>query len=415
MSGSSQFRGHLFADLRGSTAFTERAGNAAGAELVQRFRQLVRDEVAAHEGAEVKTEGDAIYVVFPSASMAVMCGLALLDKAAQATTADPALPLKVGVGVHAGEAVAVAEGGYIGTAVNLAARVCSIAGAGELLVTGTVREIAQASIPVSYVPRGRRRLKGISDPVEVFLVVAQGSVVPARRVDRLAVAGGVALIMAIALAVIAFAAWPRGVASPTGGSGDVPLPTVLEPEVGPLGIGQYATTSFAWPFRFVVAESGWALYRATEDGVGLARESEPRGQLDVTRIDELYMDPCNAGEVISAGSTPEDLYAAIAEVWFLHPLPAQSVVVNTRPGLEFDVDIDDGALAACGNVEVALFRIGEDQFMALSGERIRFTVISVGGAAISAISSAEGWPDLPVPAMETYLDSSARIVRTLEF
>ena len=81
MTAVSHFRGHLFADLRGSTAFTQKAGNAAGAELVKRFRQMVRDEVGQHQGAEVKTEGDAIYVVFPSASMAVMCGLALVDKA----------------------------------------------------------------------------------------------------------------------------------------------------------------------------------------------------------------------------------------------------------------------------------------------------------------------------------------------
>ena len=103
MSAVSHFRGHLFADLRGSTAFTQRAGNAAGAELVKRFRQMVRDEVGQHQGAEVKTEGDAIYVVFPSASMAVMCGLALVDKAENATADHPDLPIHMGVGIHAGD------------------------------------------------------------------------------------------------------------------------------------------------------------------------------------------------------------------------------------------------------------------------------------------------------------------------
>ena len=67
MTTVSHFRGHLFADLRGYTAFIEKNGNAAGAELVRRFRQLIRDEVGQHSGAEVKSEGDAVYVVFPSA------------------------------------------------------------------------------------------------------------------------------------------------------------------------------------------------------------------------------------------------------------------------------------------------------------------------------------------------------------
>ena len=64
-----------------------------------------------------------------------MCGLAIVDRAAQATADDPEMPMRVGVGVHAGEAIEVPEGGYIGTAVNLAARVCSVAEAGEVLVT----------------------------------------------------------------------------------------------------------------------------------------------------------------------------------------------------------------------------------------------------------------------------------------
>src|SRR4051795_8232099 len=88
----SHFRGHLFADLRGSTAFTEKAGNAAGADLVRRFRQLVREVVGDHSGAEVKSEGDAVYVVFPSASTAVMCGLSIVARAAAESDANPDAP-----------------------------------------------------------------------------------------------------------------------------------------------------------------------------------------------------------------------------------------------------------------------------------------------------------------------------------
>src|SRR3954471_20537814 len=221
MSGASHFRGHLFADLRGSTAFTERAGNAAGAELVRRFREMIRNEVGGHEGAVVKSEGDSVYVVFPSASTAVMCGLAIVERATEATAEDPEMPMHVGIGVHAGEAIEVPEGGYIGTAVNLAARVCGVADAGEVLVTATVRGIAQASIPVTFASRGRRRLKGISEPVELYRVVPQGVVVRSpRRVSRAALAAaaasfGVVVVAAVALAIVVAPSPPAATAGAT--------------------------------------------------------------------------------------------------------------------------------------------------------------------------------------------------------
>jgi class 3 adenylate cyclase len=118
------YRGFLFADLRGFTAFAERHGNAAAAQRVARFLELARAAIAQHEGAEIKTEGDAIHAVFPSASMAVMCGLEIVEAAGALRTGPADRPLDLGVGVHAGEAVETHEG-YIGTAVNIAARLCA--------------------------------------------------------------------------------------------------------------------------------------------------------------------------------------------------------------------------------------------------------------------------------------------------
>src|SRR5262245_6232330 len=107
------YRGFLFSDLRGFTAFAERHGNTAAAALVDRFLQVARTSISSHHGAEVKTEGDAIHAVFPSASGAVLCGLEIVDAAARLSEQEPDRPLRVGVGVHAGEAVETAEG-YIG-------------------------------------------------------------------------------------------------------------------------------------------------------------------------------------------------------------------------------------------------------------------------------------------------------------
>ncbi len=76
---------------------------------------------------------------------------------------------EVGVGVHAGEAIDTAEG-LVGSAVNVAARVCALAGPGEVLVTDMVRSLAGNVIPVTFVSRGRHRLKGVAETIELFAV-----------------------------------------------------------------------------------------------------------------------------------------------------------------------------------------------------------------------------------------------------
>ena len=82
----------------------------------------------------------------------------------------PALPaIPVGIGIHAGETVDTPDG-YVGTAVNIAARICAIARPGEVLVSDTVRALTQTVLPVSFAARGRQKLKGVTDPVAVFAV-----------------------------------------------------------------------------------------------------------------------------------------------------------------------------------------------------------------------------------------------------
>ena len=168
--GSSRTNGFLFADLRDYTRYVESYGDRAAAELLEAYRALVRAAVADFGGAEIKTEGDSFYVVFPSASSAVQCGLAILRAAAERGR-ERGAPIRVGIGVHAGETVETAEG-YVGSAVNVAARVCSQAGPGELLVTDTVRALTRTFLPVRFTDRRTRRLKGIAEPMVLYRVEA---------------------------------------------------------------------------------------------------------------------------------------------------------------------------------------------------------------------------------------------------
>jgi class 3 adenylate cyclase len=200
-------RGFLFADLRGYTRFVEKHGDKAASELLSAYRTLVRGAVAKFNGAEIRTEGDGFYVVFPSASSAIRCALTILEEAAQRTAAAGE-PLAVGIGIHAGETEDNAEG-FVGSAVNIAARVCAAAGPGELLVTETVRGLVRTSMPLVMEPRGRRHLKGIREPIGLFAIRPTGVAPPsrARRLGAVAVstlrrtplAGGFAALVGVAI------------------------------------------------------------------------------------------------------------------------------------------------------------------------------------------------------------------------
>ncbi len=225
--------GFMFADLRGYTRYVDAHGDHAAAELLSRYRTLVRGAVANFRGAEIKTEGDSFYVVFDSASAAVRCGLAIVDAAA-ATTDGPADAIQVGVGVHAGETVETAEG-YVGSAVNIAARLCAQAKAGELVVSETVRSLTRTYLDVEFEPLGTRRLKGLDEPIAIDRVTTRGSArsrgMRSRRArDQrrwwLAGVGGVALVavLAVAGAAVLQGARPSPTAVPSAAASVAPSP-----------------------------------------------------------------------------------------------------------------------------------------------------------------------------------------------
>ncbi len=163
-------RTFLFADLRDYTGFVERHGDQAAAVLVSAYRKLIRQRVQESSGAEVKTEGDAVFVVFQSARQAIACSAAILHDAAARTQENPNLPIRLGIGLHAGEPVAQ-EGDFIGSAVNVAARIGAAAGAGQLLISEIVRGLVRTGAPFPMRDRGPVALKGLSEPMHLYEVV----------------------------------------------------------------------------------------------------------------------------------------------------------------------------------------------------------------------------------------------------
>lgn len=227
-----EYRGFLFADLRGYTDYVEHAGDRAAADLLDAYRALVRVEVERHAGAEIRTEGDSFYVVFRSARRAVACALAIVAAAGRDRAEHPDRPIRVGIGVNAGETT-VRDEGYVGTAVNLAARVCAQAREGEVLVTSAVRDAIGGGSDLRFTARGTRRLKGIARSVELYSVQpsdARPSAVPIRR----ARAGLLFLVGGAALAAVLLV-WllPRPGAEGDSASGAVNAPSGSAAMVSP--------------------------------------------------------------------------------------------------------------------------------------------------------------------------------------
>jgi class 3 adenylate cyclase len=165
-------RAFLFSDLRDYTSYVEAKGDAAAARLLKDYRTLVRREVARHEGAEVKTEGDSFYVVFETPSSAVDCAVAVLRAAEIRSAKDPTAPLRIGVGVHAGQTVAH-DDQFVGSAVNIASRLAGKASAGELLISDTLRGLVRTSTTLPMKERGPLELKGVSEMIRAWSVLWQ--------------------------------------------------------------------------------------------------------------------------------------------------------------------------------------------------------------------------------------------------
>ncbi|HEX6579742.1 MAG TPA: AAA family ATPase [Actinomycetota bacterium] len=158
----------VIADVRGYTRFTRERGDAAAATLAKKFADLSRDAVEARGGRVLELRGDEALAVFESPAQAVRAALEFQATCAEESRSDPDLPLPVGIGIDSGEAVPVEEG-YRGRALNMAARLCSGAAAGEVLVTRGVADEADLSpAEAIFAERGPRSFKGFEHDVDVI-------------------------------------------------------------------------------------------------------------------------------------------------------------------------------------------------------------------------------------------------------
>jgi class 3 adenylate cyclase len=158
----------LFTDVEGSTALTERLGDAKAREVLRNHERIVREALRAHGGAEVKAMGDGFMASFSSATRALECAVAMQRAFAAHDDEHPETPIHVRIGLNAGEPIAEDED-LFGTAVILAARIAAQAKGKEILVANVVKELA-AGKGFLFADRGEVALRGFEGPVRLYEV-----------------------------------------------------------------------------------------------------------------------------------------------------------------------------------------------------------------------------------------------------
>lgn len=168
----------LFADIRGYTAFSEGREPGVVVDVLNHYFQSLSDIVVAHHGDIDKFVGDQIMAVFRGDEMggnAVACALEFQRAMGELGTEHPDADLEIGIGINLGEVVMGAMGSrermdytVLGDNVNLAARLCAHAAAGQILVSETVYETVRDLDGLRIEALERIRVKGKREPIPVF-------------------------------------------------------------------------------------------------------------------------------------------------------------------------------------------------------------------------------------------------------
>jgi class 3 adenylate cyclase len=167
--GSSEgpLRTIIFTDVVENTALLQRIGDDGWRSVMREHDEIVRAALKEHGGTEISTSGDGFFASFGSSVRALQCAVEMQRGLARRNeTAEH--PIEVRIGLNAGEPIEEGKD-VLGTAVTMAARIMSQAGAGEVLVSDVVRQLV-AGKGFLFTDRGEFVAKGFEEPVRVYEV-----------------------------------------------------------------------------------------------------------------------------------------------------------------------------------------------------------------------------------------------------
>jgi class 3 adenylate cyclase len=170
----------LFTDLKGSTALYDQMGDLNAFALVQQHFDRLQDVTTRHNGAIIKTIGDAVMAAFLEPADAVAAALAMRTEIAAFNAKRPERALILKIGVHKGAAIAVTLNerlDYFGQTVNIAARVQSLAGADEIYISDDVHRSEGVQALLASLPVESRvsKLRGVQHDLRVFCIAGQAA------------------------------------------------------------------------------------------------------------------------------------------------------------------------------------------------------------------------------------------------
>jgi class 3 adenylate cyclase len=154
----------MFSDIVGSTRKAAEVGDRAWRDLLSRHHTIIRGMLARYRGVEIGTAGDGFFASFDGPARAIRCAQAVV-------AAVKKLGLEVRVGVHTGE-VETIDGKPEGIAVAIGARIGAVAGASEVLVSQTVKDLVAGS-GITFEAAGEHELKGVPDRWRVYRVALE--------------------------------------------------------------------------------------------------------------------------------------------------------------------------------------------------------------------------------------------------
>lgn len=156
----------LFTDIVGSTERTAKLGDRRWKQLLDDHHRLVRAELERTRGKEVRISGDGFLATFDGPARAIRCACAIRD-------AVRGLGLEIRAGLHTGE-IELAQTGVEGIAVHIGARIAALAGADDVLVSSTVKDLVVGS-GIDFADRGTHVLKGVPGEWHVHAVTDAGT------------------------------------------------------------------------------------------------------------------------------------------------------------------------------------------------------------------------------------------------
>jgi adenylate cyclase len=163
----------VFSDIEASTEHAMRMGDQHWFEVLGRHNDVIRRNLEAFDGTEIKSQGDGFMLTFPSARKAVLCCSSIQQELGVLAHRVPEDAVRIRIGLHTGEAIVDDSGDLFGKHIIVAARIANLASGGQILASGVVREIASSRGDIEFGPAQEVELKGIDGAYPVHDVVWQ--------------------------------------------------------------------------------------------------------------------------------------------------------------------------------------------------------------------------------------------------